>query len=240
MKRCPKCNSVFEDGKSFCIEDGSHLVGETLPLPSDFAAETPFADDEEITVVNSQPFVVDLTDDTSANEQSRIPHSVEEIIPPPVVQEKNSRNPLKNVLFLLTGLIIGSVIVLGVLGFGYFYFSAKTNSAVDIYAKNTFDSNTFPNDLNENTETTADDKHLQPNTEADPSNLNGRVISLNAYVRSSPSFSGVQIDILPENDRIEIIRRESPNSPWYEIVCEHGTQGWMHGNTIEFMDMSGE
>jgi hypothetical protein len=36
------------------------------------------------------------------------------------------------------------------------------------------------------------------------------------------------------NDRIDIIRRENENSPWYQIECEHGTGGWMHGDTIEF------
>ena len=64
--------------------------------------------------------------------------------------------------------------------------------------------------------------------------FNGRVITLNAYVRSAPSKTATQIAVLPQDDRINIGTRESPNSPWYKVVCEHGTSGWMHGDTIEF------
>ena len=64
--------------------------------------------------------------------------------------------------------------------------------------------------------------------------FNGRVIMLNAYVRSAPSKSANKVDILPMDDRINIERRENANSPWYYVTCEHGTSGWMHGDTIEF------
>src|ERR1043165_4775066 len=39
MKRCPKCNLKYDDTLSFCLEDGTGLIGhkdteETLVLPS--------------------------------------------------------------------------------------------------------------------------------------------------------------------------------------------------------------
>ena len=64
--------------------------------------------------------------------------------------------------------------------------------------------------------------------------FNGRVIVENANVRSAPSASASQVDILPDGDRITIERRENATSPWYYVTCEHGISGWMHGNTIEF------
>jgi len=76
-------------------------------------------------------------------------------------------------------------------------------------------------------------KHAQP-TAADAEEFNGRVIARNAYVRASPSKSAAQIDVLPLNDRINIERREDESSPWFYVSCEHGTKGWMHGDTIEF------
>jgi len=76
-------------------------------------------------------------------------------------------------------------------------------------------------------------KHAVRTDDADDE-FNGRVITLNAYVRSQPSRTAREIDVLPIDDRLEIEERENENSPWFEVTCEHGTKGWMHGNTIEF------
>ena len=86
-----------------------------------------------------------------------------------------------------------------------------------------------PLDINEMSK-----KH-ETRTSADDDEFNGRVIAVNAYVRTSPSRSSDEIDVLPVDDRINIEKRENENSPWYYVTCEHGTSGWMHGNTIEFM-----
>ena len=77
--------------------------------------------------------------------------------------------------------------------------------------------------------------HQTP-TDADDSDFNGRVIAENAFVRASPSKTAAQTDVLPVNDRLHIERRESDNSPWFYVTCEHGTSGWMHGNTIEYTE----
>ncbi|HEX8735350.1 MAG TPA: SH3 domain-containing protein, partial [Pyrinomonadaceae bacterium] len=74
----------------------------------------------------------------------------------------------------------------------------------------------------------------QKRTTVSDDEFNGRVITLNAYVRSSPSRSAPQLDVLPIDDRLTITARDNPNSPWFHVVCEHGTSGWMHGNTIEY------
>jgi hypothetical protein len=67
------------------------------------------------------------------------------------------------------------------------------------------------------------------------SRFNGRVIMANAYIRSQPDMTpDSEIEILPYEERINIVRRKSPNSPWYYITCEHGVSGWMHGDMIEF------
>ena len=77
-------------------------------------------------------------------------------------------------------------------------------------------------------------KKHETRTSADDEEFNGRVIASNAYVRASPSRNSDETDVLPVDDRINIERRENENSPWYFVTCEHGTSGWMHGNTIEF------
>ncbi len=71
-------------------------------------------------------------------------------------------------------------------------------------------------------------------TSADDEKFNGRVIAVNAYLRASPNRSSDETDVLPIDDRINIERRETEKSSWYLVTCEHGANGWMHGNTIEF------
>ncbi|HSK73638.1 MAG TPA: SH3 domain-containing protein [Pyrinomonadaceae bacterium] len=226
MKKCPQCNSLYTDDTQYCLNDGTILVGETLPLPSEF---TP---DEEPTVIRHEPVVIDVSAENASAETAsyHLPTAA------PVVIERtaNSRNYL---IFLILGLLLGGSLVLAtLLVMRNFYRNEPTNN-IEISTSN---SNQIQNSqptksinsaINQNT--TASSKH-QLKTSSDDEEFNGRVIALNAYVRSSPDRNSDETDILPIDDRINIERREHSNSPWYYIVCEHGTSGWIHGNTIEY------
>ena len=80
---------------------------------------------------------------------------------------------------------------------------------------------------------TASAKH-EKRTDTDDDEFNGRVISQNAFVHAAPNRNSKQIDVLPVDDRLNIEERENESSPWFRVTCEHGTSGWMHGNTIEY------
>ena len=227
MKRCPQCNRVYEDQVSFCENEGAALMDENFTLPS--------ADIEEDTLVRANPIIVNLED----NEQ--IPNQIPQTAPPaenvvlvPANNVQTSRNYL---LFLVVGLLIGGSLVIATLLFSKKY-SQNEKVAVNAVSnkKNAETVNVNIPIENENTLPIASEKHSQANTAIDESGLNGRVITLNAYVRTAPDANAGEIEVLPENDRIKIIRRENDKSPWYEVECEHGTVGWMHGNTIEFTD----
>ncbi|CAN5466010.1 hypothetical protein BH20ACI1_BH20ACI1_04470 [soil metagenome] len=222
MKRCPQCNSVYEDDTRYCLNDGAGLVKQTFALPSD-------ADDFEAeTVIRHDPIVVDLS-------AGQIPPEPIIYRNPPVetvIVEKGAKrkNPA---IFLVLGLIIGGGLVLATLLLARsFYQNGNTNTNRVSETNSTESIKVSP------AETPLDiDKLSQKHetrTSADDEEFNGRVIALNAYVRASPSLNSDETDVLPINDRINIERRENENSPWYFVTCEHGTSGWMHGNTIEF------
>lgn len=220
MKKCPQCNSLFDDETRYCLNDGAALVEEILPLPSELSS------DEEPTVVRSEPIVVDL----SAGETPAA-----ESLPPtqpisPVVVKKTSDSGTY-IIVLVLGLILGGVLVLTALLLTQNFFRSGNSNKPEISAVNS-------NQTAKNTNLLINQKisenlhHLK--TGAGDEEFNGRVIALNAFVRSSPAKTSNSIDTLPVDDRINIQMRKHSNSPWYYIVCEHGTSGWMHGNTIEF------
>lgn len=226
MKRCPQCNNVFDDVLTFCTKDGTELIEENLVLPS----ESSPIDDEEITLINRDSITINIPETERPTEEyfNQIPPT-EQVIP---IIVKKERNTGKYLLFLITGLLVGGGLVLATLGFVWFISqenSAQSNENRPINA----DSNSETTSIE--TPQTASAKH-ETRTVAPDNDFNGRVITLNAYVRSAPDRNSSETDILPINDRLNIVRRENENSPWYYINCEHGTSGWMHGNTIEFTE----
>lgn len=225
MKRCPQCNSVYEDEVRFCSNDGAGLVKETFALPSeanDFEAET---------IVRHAPVVVDL--------------SAGQIPPEPIIRQNppvetviiekpvKRRNPA---IFLVLGLILGGGLVLATLLLARSFYQNDISNKVKITQTSDTNSNetvkTLPNETPINIKELTQ-KH-ETRTNADDDEFNGRVIASNAYIRASPSRNADKVDVLPIDDRINIERRENENSPWYYVTCEHGASGWMHGNTIEF------
>lgn len=233
MKRCPQCNSVFKNDVDYCAKDGAALVDENFSLPSadnDFEAET---------IIRREPIVVNLSPENSAPvENYQTAPVVENVIIREVPAKSSSRNAA---VYLVFGLILGGILVLGTLLIARNYYSNETTNdnskqiAVNISATTpkTSPAAENRNENKNNLTETASLKHAQP-TAASDEDFNGRVIALNARVRASASKNAAQIDILPSNDRINIERREDESSPWFYVSCEHDTSGWMHGDTIEF------
>jgi hypothetical protein len=230
MKRCPQCNNLFPDETQYCLNDGQVLISEVLPLPSELSV-----DDEEITIIRHEPIVVDLS---AANAPvTEIP--AYQVQPPiervPVTVKSNFG---KYFGFLIIGLLLGGGLVLATLFItGNFY---RNNDAGNAGTASNLNSNqTRGNSEPKNADSpaskqvTAKPEHLEKTGVGDDE-FNGRVITLNAYVRSSPSRASPELDILPIDDRLTITSRDNPNSPWFHVVCEHGASGWMHGNTIEY------
>lgn len=241
MKRCPQCNTVFEDEKIFCTEDGTSLVAEAFAMPSDFSPEDQGGEQE--TVIRNQPINIDISNPNIPPPEQ--PQTIQQPLVNPYapnpgnfsaqVPPKPNRGCLKYSLFLVTGLLIGGGIVLGIMGIGFVYMNTSAdrnrNSNIEETAQNT-----LTNDTKDNSNKQSTSKHSATNTNADEAKLNGRVIKSQAILRSSPSSGARIIDRLPGDDRIEIVQRKSSTSRWYQVECEHGSSGWVDGYSIEFTE----
>ena len=240
MKKCPQCNTVYTDETAFCLNDGTALAEDSFALPSEASS------DEPETVIRSEPIVIDI-----AGANNALPP------PPPAAATNYPVMPTENVvvvpavapaaatrnyaLFLILGLLIGGGLVLATLLLSKNLYqtensniTVKTNSNDTAAVKVEKPKTPAPETQSKNDAVeTASNKHSESN-ESFNGIANGRVIVLNARVRSAPDKDAPVVDVLPINDRLDIIRRENPNSPWYQVECEHGTNGWMHGDTIEF------
>lgn len=58
------------------------------------------------------------------------------------------------------------------------------------------------------------------------------VISENANLRTSPDTDGEVVSTVPKGDRIEVVKQ---SGAWF-LVSYNGQTGWMHGNTIEYIN----
>ncbi len=230
MKRCPQCNSVFNDALVYCTNDGTALLDETFVLPS----ENSSPDDEEITVIHHEPITVDIANQTRATPTETINYQVPSPTNVVPVVVKKPKNTGKYLFFLFIGLLLGGGLVLAAGLFGIYLYQNRTAPTSNTANRNA-PVNSAPNTKSTPAPTplTASAKH-EKRTEAPDDEFNGRVITLNAYVRSSANRNSKETDVLPVGDRLDIEERENENSPWYRVTCEHGTSGWMHGNTIEY------
>jgi hypothetical protein len=223
MKKCPQCNSVYTDDTEYCQNDGQLLISEVLPLPSQASL-----DDEEITVIRTEPIVVDLSPTNAPTLEYQMP---------PAAPAKAKSNSGRYLIFLVTGLLLGGGLVLATLFLAknFYQNNAANNTKSQAVNFNQAQNNGDTKSANSqaNKQITASAKH-QEKTDVSDEEFNGRVITLNAYIRSSPSRNSSEIDVLPIDDRLTITARDNENSPWFHVVCEHGTSGWMHGNTIEY------
>ncbi|MGI9035996.1 MAG: SH3 domain-containing protein [Pyrinomonadaceae bacterium] len=227
MKRCPQCNSLYEDSVQFCLNDGQPLVDESFSLPSD----------EEETIIRHDPITINVPAPEPAAANYYAP-PVEKVLVVPADSATANRS---YALFLIIGLLIGGGLVLATLLLARNYFqTAKTNSinaaANSNQTANVKTPKSTPDAVNTNTAAVEkpSGKHDEPNPDANDGLFNGRVIASNARVRSEPNSNASVVDVLPFGDRLDIIDRAGANSPWYQVECEHGTTGWMHGDAIEF------
>jgi len=231
MKKCPQCNTVYGDEVVYCLNDGAALIEETfsLPLTVDLI--------EEETVIRHEPIIVDFgaSEETSGQSTYQVPPTPENVIVIPPA--RTTSNTGRYAFFFILGLLIGGGLVLAtILLSRTLYQNENTNSVKTNQTEKS--AKTIPTAENKNENKvgeTVSGKHDEA-TLASDEDFNGRVIITNARVRSSPSAEASAVETLPMNDRLSIISRENPNSPWYEVECEHGTNGWMHGNTIEFTE----
>jgi hypothetical protein len=230
MKRCPQCNSVFDDSLDYCTNDGTPLTQETFVLPSEASP----IDTEEETVVRQAPITVEIhhQNQSAPTEQFNYPNPTAETVVPVVIERR--RNTGKYLLFLVLGLVLGGGLVLAAVLFSMYLSQQKTTEvSVSTNRNSQVNSVQTPKPTPTETPVTASAKH-EKRTDKPDDDFNGRVITLNAYVRSSPSRNANEIDVLPIDDRLHIEEREDENSPWFRVTCEHGASGWMHGNTIEY------
>jgi len=223
MKRCSQCNSVYGDENLYCLNDGTVLIGENFALPSDdFEAET---------IIRNEPMTVDLSDKNIPPEPIIYQNQPTETVV--IKQHANRRN---SAIFLVLGLLLGGGLVLATLILARSFYQTGDTKTVKVNQSANQNSNKAR--TNSQVETPLDiDKLTQKHetrTSADDEEFNGRVIAVNAYLRASPNRSSDETDVLPIDDRLNIERRETEKSPWYYVTCEHGANGWMHGNTIEF------
>lgn len=240
MKKCPQCSTVYEEEIRYCLKDGNPLDDWSEPVSETVEIE----DDESETIIRNHPPAIDFSNAERERgpiviDFSKPETSQEEPETPPVVtivKEKKEKSGYGFMLFI--GLLLGGAMVVAgmFLARNFFGGNNAANSATEERININVQSGKKPTTKNPTpaeTVQTASAKH-ESRTAAPDSEFNGRVITLNAYVRSAANRNASEVDILPMNDRINIGERENPNSPWYKVICEHGVTGWMHGDTIEF------
>lgn len=228
MKKCPQCDKVYSDDVMYCLNDGTALVEDSFSIPSD--------EEEHDTIIRHDPIVIDIP-----------PHDEQELAahyagaPAENIVVVSALPATKNyALFLILGLLIGGGLVLATLLFSKSFYQKENKITVKTNANGNetvkIEKPVLPVETSEKNTVSIEpssNKHTEINESFDGI-ANGRVIVTNARVRNAPDKNAAILDTLPMNDRLDIIRREDSNSPWYQVECEHGTAGWMHGDTIEF------
>lgn len=239
MKRCPQCSRVFENETAYCPHDAALLVAEDFSLPSSTDAD--FEDD---TIVRPTPIIVDLAQ-PKAVQFERINQPLPAATPENIIVEVPAKRGSKNAaVYLALGLLLGGILVLTTLILAKnFYTGGAANDNSREIAVSVQAQNQKPKSSPLENKTVAENKNavdLSANAKhdarvwIDDEEANGRVIARNAFVRAAPAKNAAQSDVLPLGDRINIERREDESSPWFYVACEHGTSGWMHGDTIEY------
>jgi hypothetical protein len=223
MKKCPQCQNLFDDENLFCLNDGTPLNDEPAPT---VAFDVP-------PKYQASPFVVDISPKQETPTQ---------VNPFPFQRDTTSpqRDSKNYVVVLLIGLLLGGILVVAAFlllrGSGEKAITTGNTSQNKNPLHNIETPTANPDGITEDKNKNVVDRDTNANEKSKNNNkkYNGRVIMLNAYVRSAPDQYAPEVDILPMDDRLILGKRASPNSPWYRVTCEHGTKGWIHGNTVEF------
>ena len=243
MKQCPKCSEVYTDQLQFCMIDGNPLVkvdaDEQVP-------PAPAIDDDYDTVINPERIVIDIPDPAPAHEPA-----YPDALPP---QPEPSGRRVNVIAVLIAGTIIGGLLVLvAILAFALVFKDRPGAEVININAKNANIAAARPSERPmANTQTPASSPKA---TEKGNANLtsddadsdearremlakrgfNGRVIKINAILRSEPSIDSEEVAVLPYDEPVKIGKPAAEHNPWFRVTTSDGTTGWMHGNTIEFI-----
>ena len=172
MKVCPQCRSVYGDDFVYCSNDGTVLVEENLPLPTE-------SDDAEAeTVIRREPIIVDFNapPDTSGNRRDELRHFAADSAP--IIVEKTSNSKFY-ILFLLIGLLLGGTLVLAtLLASGIINRPAETNVSIQTKTNENKDQKTENINAERDTEVDklADEIHQKRDADKSDEDFNGRVI----------------------------------------------------------------
>ena len=243
MKQCPQCSEVYTDQLQFCMIDGNPLVKVDADDP---APPAPAVDDDYDTVVNPERIVIDIPDPTPAPEP---------VYPDPLPPEPEPPGRRVNMIaVLIAGTIIGGLLVLvAILAFALVFKDRSDAELINVTARNANIAAARPSERpTANAQTPASspkatekaNANLTPeDTEADQARremlakrgFNGRVIKINAILRSEPSIDSEEVAVLPYDEPVKIGKPAAEHNPWFRVTTTDGTTGWMHGNTIEFI-----
>jgi hypothetical protein len=171
-----------------------------------------------------------------------------DIIPPGPVP---TRGKVSTIAVLIAGTLIGGLLVLvAILAFSLINRDRSAvvppNQPADLPVKNSNLPKTTPTALaNADIASNSSKEQVANRTAANSSDMdseslakkgfNGRVIMINAVIRSLPSVDSDEVAVVPFDEPIKIGKPATEHSPWYRVTTSDGTTGWMHGNTIEFV-----
>lgn len=243
MKQCSQCHQLYDEDSEFCVSDGSLLVstseknqsrvvvswddqqlsGETptqhvsIPQQASNLQTTPNNSNLLYAVIGGLVAVILIggaylflvVSREKDNEKSRIE-------PSNISTNSNPANNSKN------GNTTGGE-----------RDQAATNSGVDPVNANESEKNNKTD--KENAEKDAEPPKSDPKAKLVRKGYNGRVIMMNAIIRSSPSIYAPEIYVISFDEPIKIGKSAGGNNPWFRVTTTGGTTGWMHGNTIEFV-----
>ena len=243
MKQCPQCSEVYTDQLQFCMIDGNPLVKVDADGP---APPAPAIDDDYDTVVNPERIVIDIS------EPPPVPEPVYTDALPS--QPETGRGRANTIAVLIVGTIIGGLLVLvAILAFALVFRDRSGAEPANVTERNANIAAVRPSEHpTANTQTPASSPKatekgnsnlMSEDTEADQARremlakrgFNGRVIKINAIIRSEPSIDSEEVAVLPYDEPVKIGKPAAEHNPWYRVTTSDGTTGWMHGNTIEFI-----
>lgn len=180
-----------------------------------YTFETNFCLHDGVPLIEEMLFpTVAVSDETETIIKSRPAYP----FPPPHVpsdEKKIIRGVGKSLLFVISGFVLGAILLVSLI----FIAASRTSR----------NEKNFSNANSLNAQLTSD-KHRNPNKLKKDADFTGFVQVENGNLRSAPNSE--TIDILPKYDRVNMIER---SGPWYQITCEHGVSGWMHGNNLDWM-----
>ncbi|MFN0277396.1 MAG: SH3 domain-containing protein [Pyrinomonadaceae bacterium] len=242
MKQCPRCNEVYSEQLQFCLNDGSSLI------------EFRNSDDGPETVARNTPIVINLDDAQTGQSSNQSQRS-----------QTDQASSKKGFGLLLAGVAIGGVLVLvtifamsfmqksdAVTRQGNISSGDPTIKNTNIAVSKTENTDVTKTD-NEDTSTNAkksgkskptekevsesdkENSSVESKTKLKRKGFNGRVIMMNAIIRSSPSMYAPEIYVVGYDESIKIGKSAGGNNPWFRVTTSNGSTGWMHGNTIEFV-----